>query len=187
MQLRIRTAGEGICVIMALSFSRSIVAFSFPAFHGALRQCGKGTAICGLRRLEFHASPALTMSGNGVGGGPGDKNITVGPEGVNYNDVGAVGNLRLSGKGFQAPATKPGPDVGVNFKVKPQEKLAKEIDQDSAKQKDAGSAYNMENLVEFPCLFQMKVLGYRQGEFVEDILDLIGSTIGGVSTTPVTC
>lgn len=118
-------------------------------------------------------------------GGLGDKNITVGPDGINYNDVGAVGNLRFSGKGFKAPEQKASPDVGVNFKVKSQGKLAKEIDQDSAKQKNAGSAYNLENLVEFPCLFQMKVLGYRQGEFVEDILDLIGNTIGEMPVVAV--
>ena len=111
-------------------------------------------------------------------GGLGDKNITVGPDGINFDDVGAVGNLRMGGQGFKAPQKKPGPDVGVNFKVKEQEKLAKEIDQNTAKQKDAGSAYNLDNLVEFPCLFQLKVLGHRQGEFVEDILDLIGNTLG---------
>ena len=115
------------------------------------------------------------MSGDG---GLGDKNITVGPEGINFDDVGAVGNLRFAGKGFKAPEKKPGPDVGANFKVKPKRKLANEIDQKSAEEKKAGSAYNFENLVDFPCVFQLKVLGYRQGEFIEDILDLIGNTIG---------
>ena len=83
--------------------------------------------------------------------------------------------LRFPGKGFKAPEQKPNPDVGVNFKVKKKAKGG--IDQDSAKQAK-GSEYNLDNLVEFPCLFQLKVLGYRQGEFVEDILDLIGATLG---------
>jgi len=99
----------------------------------------------------------------------------VGPDGIKFDDVGAVGNLRFPGKGFKAPEQKPNPDVGVNFKVKKKAKGG--IDQDSAKQAK-GSEYNLDNLVEFPCLFQLKVLGYRQGEFVEDILDLIGATLG---------
>jgi putative lipoic acid-binding regulatory protein len=33
-------------------------------------------------------------------------------------------------------------------------------------------------LVDFPCVFTIKVVGLRQGEFVEDILDAIGEVIG---------
>jgi putative lipoic acid-binding regulatory protein len=33
-------------------------------------------------------------------------------------------------------------------------------------------------LVDFPCVFTIKVVGLRQGEFVEDILDAIGGVIG---------
>jgi hypothetical protein len=115
-------------------------------------------------------------------GGLGDKNITVGPDGINFDDVGAVGNLRFSGKGFKPPEQKPRSDVGVNFKVK--KKTKDGIDQDTAKEVKGGE-YNFENLVEFPCLFQLKVLGYRQGEFVEDILDLIGTTLGVLPPHPV--
>lgn len=32
-------------------------------------------------------------------------------------------------------------------------------------------------LVDFPCQFQIKVVGARQGEFVEDILDSVGNVI----------
>jgi len=178
--------------MVSLAMAKATAAFAVPAIQsgrGAMRQLWGNTGVCGLRRVHqaggaqprasfFHSGLVLAMAGSSDAGGLGDKNITVGPEGINFDEVGAVGNLRMAGQGFNAPAQKAGPDVGANFKVKSQSKLANEIDQDSAKQKDAGSAYNLENLVEFPCLFQLKVLGYRQGEFVEDILDLIGNTVG---------
>ena len=125
---------------------------------------------------RLHSCVALRMSVGDDAGGFGTKNITVGPTGINYEDVGAVGNLRMAGKGFKTPEKKRGADVGVNFGVKP--KSASGIDQNTAQEKKGRSDYDFANLVEFPCLFQMKVLGYRQGEFVEDILDLIGNTLG---------
>jgi len=175
--------------MVSFAMVRAAAAFVAPSVQSAGRSGlhqRVSTGLCMQRRLRpaaqqrfFHTGLVLAMTGSSEGaGGIGDKNITVGPEGINFDDVGAVGNLRIAGRGFKTPEQKVAPDVGANFKVKSQSKLANEIDQDSAKQKDAGSAYNLENLVEFPCLFQLKVLGHRQGEFVEDILDLIGNTVG---------
>lgn len=180
----------------AVSFARTSAAFSVvSAWRGSVvRTWRKSTAPVCLRPMllqhqpiaarnqaGFHYRLALGMSADKDADGPGelgDKNITVGPSGINYEGVGAVGNLRASGKGFQAPDAKKSVDVGANFKVKSKKKLSKEIDQNSAKEGKAGSAYNLKNLVDFPCLFQLKVVGYRQGEFVEDILDLIGNVLG---------
>ena len=176
-------------VLVGLAVSISMAqqlasAFSLSAVgRGAVRRLGAGAGACGLRAAPpaWQAAQAARRSGlrplsmAGDKDGLGDKNITVGPDGIKFDDVGAVGNLRFPGKGFKAPEQKPNPDVGVNFKVKKKAKGG--IDQDSAKQAK-GSEYNLDNLVEFPCLFQLKVLGYRQGEFVEDILDLIGATLG---------
>ena len=181
-------------VLAGLAVSFSMVqqlasAFSLSAARcascGAARRLGAGAGVCEIRAapLAWRAQQvvghpglrALSMASSDGEGGLSDKNITVGPDGINFDDVGAVGNLRFSGKGFKPPDQKPRSDVGVNFKVK--KKTKDGIDQDSAKEVKGGE-YNFENLVEFPCLFQLKVLGYRQGEFVEDILDLIGTTLG---------
>lgn len=188
-------------VIAGLAVSFSMVqqlasAFSLSAARcascGAARMLGAGAGVCELRAasLAWRAPQvvgrpglcALSMTSSDGEGGLSDKNITVGPDGINFDDVGAVGNLRFSGKGFKPPEQKPRSDVGVNFKVK--KKTKDGIDQDSAKEVKGGE-YNFENLVEFPCLFQLKVLGYRQGEFVEDILDLIGTTLGVLPPHPV--
>ncbi len=186
-------------VLAGLAVSFSMVqqlasAFSLSAATrwGAARRLGAGAGVCELRAasLAWRAPQvvghpglcALSMAISDGEGGLGDKNITVGPDGINFDDVGAVGNLRFSGKGFKPPEQKPRSDVGVNFKVK--KKTKDGIDQDSAKEVKGGE-YNFENLVEFPCLFQLKVLGYRQGEFVEDILDLIGTTLGVLPPHPV--
>ena len=188
------------CVVglAMLSLARAASAFVVAPAHAgggcaAARVLGRGALACTRgthAALPLAASRPMQRAGFRTGlflaaddaGGLGDKNITVGPDGINFDDVGAVVNLRMGGQGFKAPEKKPGPDVGVNFKVKSKTQLAKEIDQNTAKQNNAGSAYNLDNLVEFPCLFQLKVLGHRQGEFVEDILDLIGNTLG---TAPV--
>lgn len=186
-------------VLAGLAVSFSMVqqlasAFSLSAATrwGAARRLGAGAGVCELRAasLAWRAPQvvghpglcALSMAISDGEGGLGDKNITVGPDGINFDDVGAVGNLRFSGKGFKPPEQKPRSDVGVNFKVK--KKTKDGIDQDTAKEVKGGE-YNFENLVEFPCLFQLKVLGYRQGEFVEDILDLIGTTLGVLPPHPV--
>jgi hypothetical protein len=184
---------------IAVSFSmvqQLASAFSLSAARcascGAARRLGADAGVCELRAapLAWRApqvgrhprSRALSMASSDGEGGLSDKNITVGPDGINFDDVGAVGNLRFSGKGFKPPEQKLRSDVGVNFKVK--KKTKDGIDQDSAKEVKGGE-YNFENLVEFPCLFQLKVLGYRQGEFVEDILDLIGTTLGVLPPHPV--
>ena len=189
MERPMRGAGALILGLAMLSIVQTASAFTLPSVHAAGKHAARvffGHSSCTRRAVALPLAAragfrtGLRLAADGADG-IGDKNITVGPDGINYNEVGAVGNLRMSGKGFKAPEKKADPDIGVNFKVKRKDQLAKEIDQDTAKQKNAGSAYNLDNLVEFPCLFQLKVLGARQGEFLEDILDLIGNTLGETS------
>lgn len=182
-----RGAAGVILGLQMLSILRAASAFSLPSVRAAGRHAARAFAdspcFCARRPLDIAGAPraslrtGLRLAADNTGAFD-DKNITVGPDGINFDEVGAVGNLRMGGQGFKAPQQKADPDVGVNFKVKRKEQLANEIDQNTAKQKNAGSAYNLDNLVDFPCLFQLKVLGHRQGEFVEDILDLIGNTLG---------
>lgn len=92
-----------------------------------------------------------------------------------FGSVGAAGNLRFPGKGFQPPVDpveKAAPKVDrANFDVKPDD------DEKSVSFEEKQKKASFEDLVEFPCKFQIKIVGANQGEFVEDVLDSIGNVV----------
>jgi len=79
--------------------------------------------------------------------------------------------LRSPGKGFKTPEVAPRVDR-ANFDVKPENS-----DSDEVPFEERQKMANFGDLVEFPCKFQIKIVGARQGEFLEDILDSIGNVV----------
>jgi hypothetical protein len=81
-----------------------------------------------------------------------------------FSSVGAAGNLRFRGEGFKSPPLKADEP---NFSVKPAQenpalRRAMQSDAKAVSFSEAAKDASFANLVDFPCTFQIKVVGARQ-------------------------